>query len=689
VGLAVLLIVLLAVLDWQANALRGPISRTLSARMHRPVSIKGHLDLHLLSWHPYALFNDIAVANPAWAGQGDMARIGKLAVQMSVLPLLRGVVVLPRLEVDDARVDLLRDASDRANWRFNPSGESTKKTPARLPIVRSFSLRGARFNYRDDLRKLTLSSTISASEPRAGKARSWARLRGHGEANGEPFTLAVNGQPLQGVRPDKPYVATFAVRAADTRLDGEVSTARAFDLGSLRCRFRASGQDLADLYHITGLALPNTSPYHLTATLRREGTKVQASDVDGKIGSSDLRGMVSLETAHKRPFMTADLRSQTLKLSDVAASFGARIPGARTPEAGAKPSNTLAAKAARTGKHAGNPAAPLPGHELLLPDAPLDLQRVRGMDADVRYSAGSVQAKKLPLREVALHLRLDHGVLSIEPASFVLKQGRVAGRARMDATHEVPKVALDMRLTDVRLAQFRPKSGPPPLEGTMVGRALLEGSGASVHKVASTLDGTAVAVVPRGEIRAAFAELTGINIARGLGLLLTKSQQHEDVRCGVAQFQAVKGTLVARSLVFDTQDVLITGKGNIDLGTEQLDLTLNGQPKKLRLVRVRSPIEIGGTLLHPAFGLKPGNTVAQGTAAVALGTLLTPVAAVLAFIDPGLAKDADCSALLHQGRQEGAPLKTASASPDAAGAQAGSESKRSSANGNQAPPQHR
>ena len=49
---------------------------------------------------------------------------------------------------------------------------------------------------------------------------------------------------------------------------------------------------------------------------------------------------------------------------------------------------------------------------------------------------------------------------------------------------------------------------------------------------------------------------------------------------------------MARSLVFDTQDVLITGKGNIDLGTEQLDLTLNGQPKKLRLVRVRSPIEI-------------------------------------------------------------------------------------------------
>jgi hypothetical protein len=181
----------------------------------------------------------------------------------------------------------------------------------------------------------------------------------------------------------------------------------------------------------------------------------------------------------------------------------------------------------------------------------------------------------------------------------------------------------------------------------------------------STADGTVVAVVPHGEVREAFAELTGINVTRGLGLLLTKGQQEADVRCGVAQFQSLKGTLVARSLVFDTQDVLITGKGEIDLGSEKLDLSLNGQPKKLRLTRVRAPITVQGTLLHPSIGLKPGNAVGQGAAAVALGTLLTPVAAVLAFIDPGLAKDANCSALLNEAHQQGAPLKTASAEPGA------------------------
>jgi hypothetical protein len=45
--------------------------------------------------------------------------------------------------------------------------------------------------------------------------------------------------------------------------------------------------------------------------------------------------------------------------------------------------------------------------------------------------------------------------------------------------------------------------------------------------------------------------------------------------------------------------------------------------------------------------------------AVALG-FLNPVASLLAFIDPGLAKDANCGPLLRQAKAQGAPVKAAS-----------------------------
>jgi AsmA family protein len=67
---------------------------------------------------------------------------------------------------------------------------------------------------------------------------------------------------------------------------------------------------------------------------------------------------------------------------------------------------------------------------------------------------------------------------------------------------------------------------------------------------------------------------------------------------------------------------------------------------------LRSPITLHGTLLHPAVGVKAGNLLAQAGVAAALGTLLTPFAAAIAFIDPGLAKNKDCAAVIAEAQAD-------------------------------------
>jgi hypothetical protein len=46
----------------------------------------------------------------------------------------------------------------------------------------------------------------------------------------------------------------------------------------------------------------------------------------------------------------------------------------------------------------------------------------------------------------------------------------------------------------------------------------------------------------------------------------------------------------------------------------------------------------------------------QAGAATALGIVLTPLAAVLPFVDPGLAENANCAALLQEAKKDGAPV---------------------------------
>jgi uncharacterized protein involved in outer membrane biogenesis len=116
----------------------------------------------------------------------------------------------------------------------------------------------------------------------------------------------------------------------------------------------------------------------------------------------------------------------------------------------------------------------------------------------------------------------------------------------------------------------------------------------------------------------------------------------------------------AENITFDTENVLIKGSGNINLGPEELHLEIKGEPKKIRFTRLRIPIEIRGHLADPSFGVNVASTVKQGAVAAALGTLVTPVAAIIAFVDPGLAKDQNCAAMIAEADRKGpeAPQST-------------------------------
>src|SRR6202012_1298357 len=175
----------------------------------------------------------------------------------------------------------------------------------------------------------------------------------------------------------------------------------------------------------------------------------------------------------------------------------------------------------------------------LLPDTPLQVNRVRQMDAHVNFHADRVVSTDFPLRQLNMKLDLDHGVLKLDPISFALAFGKLAGNVTIDARKDIPAIDLDARLQDVKLQQFV-ASNPPIVEGTLEARAKLHGTGASIHKAASNASGKFTAIVPRGTVRQKFAELLGIDIDRAF---LFSGNKDTGVRCALADFQVKDGVM--------------------------------------------------------------------------------------------------------------------------------------------------
>ena len=590
--------------------------RLASSHSQRPITVSGALKTHLLSLHPRFTAERVAIGNPSWLLPGPAAEIGALTLAIE-LPWFGHSFGIEELQLESAALHLVRDAAGRANWQAADPASGQERG---LPIIRRLAMPGAHVQLDDTRRHLQFDGTISARDAEGAAGARPLRIEGAGQLNGHAVNFEIDGDPLVEASHAKPYHFTFSERSSGSHLAGNGALARPFDLTVLDLTFNAEGADLRDLYFLTGLRLMNTGNYRLSGRLARRGTRSMFDDLLTTFGDSDLRGTVAVESETGRPVFTVDLKSQFLRLADL----GVRAAG-RESEADA--------------------AAPL-----MFSRAKISPQGVRKGDAVVNFHARRLQVGHVMLTSVSIKVGIDGGVVVVAPLLADVLDGKVVVNARVDARTDDPTADVDFKFDGLQLGKLDQNNpGEPPVDGLLHARIIVKGHGTSAHAIAATANGTVSAVLPHGTLRASLAELTGIDL-RGVGLLLTKNHKDTGVRCAVASFKAHDGTLSAQGLIVDTDRVLITGGGEIRMDSEALDLNFRGHPKELRLARLRWPLSLHGTLLHPKVRIQVGHSVGQTAEAIALGVLLTPLAAVLALVDPGLAKDADCAALLATAR---------------------------------------
>jgi hypothetical protein len=91
--------------------------------------------------------------------------------------------------------------------------------------------------------------------------------------------------------------------------------------------------------------------------------------------------------------------------------------------------------------------------------------------------------------------------------------------------------------------------------------------------------------------------------------------------------------------LFDTEYAQITGAGTINLGTEQIKMTVDPKPKSAT-VNTSVPVEIGGTLSEPSYRLNPLAAAAKVGGLV--GAVVFPPAAVIGLGELGVSDKNPC-----------------------------------------------
>jgi uncharacterized protein involved in outer membrane biogenesis len=576
-GILVALIVLL-IIFWDWNWFKGPVERAVQAKTGRAFHIDGDLDVDLGRITTIRA-DRLRLANADWAT--------KTAPEMATVQ---------RLEIDVALGQLV----------FH---------------------RTARLHYLDVPNRTDLRIEATSGKPNAQYTAPPIDLTGAGRWGANAFTLGGRIQsPMDLTESERPYRIDLHAAAGATKARARGTLINPLHLGGFDLRLALSGQDLADLYPLIGVAIPQSPPYAFDGTLTRSGNTWHYDRFTGKVGDSDLGGSTAVTVGGPRLKLEANLVSKRLDFDDLAGFIGA-------PSKGGAGETRNAEQAAEAAKLAANPR--------VLPQDPYDLSKLRSMDADVRWKATRINAPKLPIDDMDAHLILTDGLLLLQPLNFGVAGGDFRSQIRMDARNPTIKTRADIAVRKVNLGQLFPDAKlTEDAVGRIGGEIKIDTSGNSIATMAGNANGSIGVGMGKGHIPQLLVELAGLDVMQSLGYLFDSDKQ-VPIRCAFADFGVTDGLMQTRSMAFDTTDTIVLGSGDINLKNEALNLELKPRPKDRSILSFRTPLEIGGTFKDPSFRPDLKKLGLRGAVALALATIAPP-AALLATIETGGGQDSDC-----------------------------------------------
>ena len=628
-ALALVLVIFLILFDW--NWLRRPVERIVSRSTGREFRIDGDLDVDFFPLEVHA--GKLYLANAPWSKEPAMAKVGQLDMHVRFWPLFAGRVTLPSLTLDHPWLRLERSATGAGNWQFGNWNECAAGCNQRLHILQLLVRQGA-IEFREPTLMTSIDLQVDSAKPEGEQTLAPLVLRGRGSYRDAPFELDGKvDSPLALQSHDAPYRLDVTARAGEMRARAFGALPEPLQTENVELNFELRGPDLAELDRFAGIVLPATPPYDLKGKLRRNGDRYAYRPFSGTVGDSDLAGDAEIDLRGARPKLTAVLHSRRIDFDDLAGFVGG------TPDTGEGETASDAQKKAAQERRASGK---------VLPSEPIRLERLRAMDADVKFKAARVDSPRLPLESMNAHLTLEDGRLKVDPLDFGAAGGRLVSKVNLDARKSPASFAMTTDIRQLELPKLMPKvKRLNDAVGTFAGVIELRGRGDSTAEILGSADGAMSVIMGQGRVSNLLLEVAGLDIAESLKFLIGKDKQ-VTVRCAYADFGIEDGVATARAVAFDTTDTALLLRGDFSFRRETLDLTLLPRPKDASPLAIRTPLKIGGTFADPSLGPEGGPLLLRGGAVAALAAIAPPLA-LLALIETGPGKDTDC------GRSVGSP----------------------------------
>jgi AsmA family protein len=625
--------------DW--NRLRPFIAEQSREQTGRALRIEGDLDVRVLSFQPSVTVQNFYYENANWSEAGPMFQAQSFHASVRLFPLIIGRINVADIRLEEARVLLEQSADGKANWDL-PGVEPDDEEPAgdfNIPVVENLLLRDISFAYVDHQAEQNVEGTLRELRGGAENRNAPMIFSGNGQLQGHEFNLAGETGATSEVDSRDPFPVEMRFELVDflqSSAKGSIDDPRTLEGVDLGLNLEA--ERIAELARSFGVELAVVPPLLFSGRLVGGDNRWELQDIQTTFGFTQVVGQAAANLEAK-PHLNAELNFNRLHIDD----FLQLLP--ETPEV---------------------------ERDYLIPEDPLPIEALHAFNAEVEVVISQITGEgiaPLLIRNSSMTMNITDGRFALSPMKVNTGGGTISMNAYLDAANEEPQARFELAMSGVELSKMVDKVEPQQqaeglvesemarvieqLSGRLGGNIVIESQGKSPRELASHANGNIGFAIEEGTISHTLIELVGLDVVEAFGAWL-RAEDAIRMKCMLASFPIENGRLKVDTFLLATKDSNVWGEGHVDLGSEQIDITMRVRPRDWGIGAIRAPLRVEGTFLEPQAAPKAEHLLARAGSALALGALVNPLAALIPFIEVAPGETGVCSEYIDEIREIGA-----------------------------------
>ena len=229
---------------------------------------------------------------------------------------------------------------------------------------------------------------------------------------------------------------------------------------------------------------------------------------------------------------------------------------------------------------------------------------------DIRFEIEQMYSAGELLGSGQFGLLADKDKIHIKPLSIISPGGNVEAGFYAGYTPQGVESRLNIHMEKLEYGGLLQLTNLESTgSGTLFMDTTLEATAPDWKQIPASVGGHLDLMVIPYDIKAGYLDLWASNL---IFALLPTGKDEKKINCLAARFDVENGVMTSKNILMDSTEIIIRGRGSIDLAGRELDLLLIPQAKLEKFLSISAPIQVQGPIAKPKSSITSGGLLTTG-----------------------------------------------------------------------------